>query len=294
MLGFLREATWAAEIKINAGTSYRRLWDWKTLTGGDDVGFLIDLTPTGAVRIITSGRGVTTNAVPPTGRFINLVISIGRDGSLDVYVDGTRIGGGTMPDLALNGCAAAELRFGADQAGGQRISAELDRTAMFTKALSATDRTRWQSLAFVDAVSSPVDVGGTVPNVLALTIGSRSANLGTFAPGVTAAYTSSLTAAVTSSAANAALSVHDPSATGTGHLVNGTYVMPQALQVNASSGAFAPVAGAAAPTPLLTWSGPKSLDPVTIGFRQPVAATDGLHTGAYGKTLTFTLSTTAP
>ncbi len=31
---------------------------------------------------------------------------------------------------------------------------------------------------------------------------------------------------------------------------------------------------------------------MTIGFKQPVAATDGLHTGAYGKTLTFTLSTT--
>jgi hypothetical protein len=36
------------------------------------------------------------------------------------------------------------------------------------------------------------------------------------------------------------------------------------------------------------------MDPVAIAFRQPVAATDGLHTGAYGKALTFTLSTTAP
>ena len=113
-------------------------------SGGDDVGFLIDLTPTGQVRIITSGRGVTTNAVPPTGRFINLVITAGRDGNLDVYVDGARIGGGTLPDLGINGCAPAELRFGADQGGGQRISAELDRTAMFTKVLSATDRARWQ------------------------------------------------------------------------------------------------------------------------------------------------------
>ena len=95
-LGFLREATWAADIKINAGTTYRRIWDWKTASGGDDVGFLIDLTPTGQVRIITSGRGVTTNAVPPTGRFINLVITAGRDGNLDVYVDGARIGGGTL------------------------------------------------------------------------------------------------------------------------------------------------------------------------------------------------------
>ena len=153
-LGFLREATWAADLKINAGTTYRRVWDWKTASGGDDVGFLIDLTPTGQVRIITSGRGVTTDAVLPTGRFINLVITAGRDGNLDVYVDGTRIGGGSLPDLGINGCAPAELRFGADQGGGQRISAELDRTAMFPKVLSATDRARWQSLAFVDAVDA--------------------------------------------------------------------------------------------------------------------------------------------
>ena len=31
-----------------------------------------------------------------------------------------------------------------------------------------------------------------------------------------------------------------------------------------------------------------------LELKQPIAATDGLHTGAYGKTLTFTLSTTTP
>ena len=88
--------------------------------------------------------------------------------------------------------------------------------------------------------------------------------------------------------------MHDPSSTATGHLINGTYVMPQALRVKAQTGAFAPVGGASAPTPLLSYGGPKSVDPVTIGLLQPVAATDGLHSGAYGKALTFTLSTTAP
>ena len=37
-----------------------------------------------------------------------------------------------------------------------------------------------------------------------------------------------------------------------------------------------------------------SNDPVTIGFTQLVKATDALRTGAYCKTLTFTLSTTNP
>jgi hypothetical protein len=291
-LGFLREATWAADVKINAGSTYRRIWDWKTAAGGDDVGFLIDLTPTGQVRIITSGRGVTTNAVPPTGRFINLVITAGRDGNLDVYVDGARIGGGTLPDLGINGCAPAELRFGADQGGGQRISAELDRTAMFPKVLGATDRARWQELAFTDGVSQQVPIGGTVPQVLAISLSSANAGLGSFAPGVTKDYTASLTATVTTTAPDATLSVQDRSASAPGHLTQGAYVMPQALQVQAQSGAFAPLG--ATPVTLLAYSSPKSLDAVTIGVKQHVDATDGLHTGAYGKTLTFSLAATTP
>ena len=133
-LGFLREATFAAEIKVNPTAGYRRLWDWKIPGGGDGDGFLIDLTPDGQVRIITSGRGVTTDAVLPTGRFVDLVITAGRDGKLNVYADGARIAGGDLPDLGIDGCAAAELRFGADQGGGQRISAEVDRSAVFPTA----------------------------------------------------------------------------------------------------------------------------------------------------------------
>ena len=37
-----------------------------------------------------------------------------------------------------------------------------------------------------------------------------------------------------------------------------------------------------------------SNDPVTIGLKQSIGATDPLRTGTYSKTLTFTLSTTAP
>ena len=283
-LGFLREATFAAEVKINAGTSYRRLWDWKTPSGGDGDGFLIDLTPAGAIRVITSGVNVTATATPPTGRFISLVITAGRDGAVDVYVDGTRIGGGTINNLGINGCAAAELRFGADQGGGQRISAELDRTAVFTKALPAADIARWQQLAFASSVDAPGTVGGAVPSVLALSVAAPAADLGTFLPGVTRDYTASLGATVTTTTADAALSVSDP-----GHLTNGSFVMPQPLQVNVNGGAYSSAART-----LLTYGGPKTLDAVTIGFKQPVAATDGLHTGAYGRTLTFTLSSTSP
>jgi hypothetical protein len=43
-----------------------------------------------------------------------------------------------------------------------------------------------------------------------------------------------------------------------------------------------------------TWSAPVSNDAATVTFKQAIAATDALRTGAYSKTLTFTLSTTMP
>jgi hypothetical protein len=149
--------------------------------------------------------------------------------------------------------------------------------------------------------ANPLSVGGTVPATLALTLGSPSASFGTFTPGVGADYAATETADVLSTAGNGTLSVADPDAVNPGHLVNGTFVMPQALQVDATSAligphppAFAPVGGATAPTTLLTYTGPVSHDPVTVNFKQSVAANDPLRTGTYAKTLTFTLSTTQP
>ena len=43
-----------------------------------------------------------------------------------------------------------------------------------------------------------------------------------------------------------------------------------------------------------TWNGPVSNGTSTLTFTQPIAATDALRTGAYAKTLVFTLSTTNP
>ncbi len=64
-------------------------------------------------------------------------------------------------------------------------------------------------------------VGATVPATLALTLGSP-ASFGAFVPGVTSDYAASTTANVVSTAANAALTIADPSSTSTGKLVNGT------------------------------------------------------------------------
>jgi hypothetical protein len=116
-------------------------------------------------------------------------------------------------------------------------------------------------------------VGGSVPATLTLTLGAP-ASFGAFAPGVGQTYTANTTANVISTAGDAAMSVSDP-----GHLANGAYTLPDPLQVT-----IAP----------FSWSAPVSNAAVAIGFSQHIGANDALRTGAYSRTLTFTLSTTNP
>ena len=137
-----------------------------------------------------------------------------------------------------------------------------------------------------------VDVGGTVPATLALSV-SGPISFGAFTPGLPKTYLASALGTVTSTAGEAALTVSDPSSTATGRLVNGAFALPQALKA-AAGGPFAEVGGSGSPTPLLSYSGPVSNDAVTLSFQQPIGANDGLRTGTYRKTLVFTLSTTQP
>ena len=103
-----------------------------------------------------------------------------------------------------------------------------------------------------------------------------------------------------STAGDALLSVADPSSQNTGHLVNGSFFLPQPLQArarnaaNTGTPAYNNVGSSASPLNLLTWNGPISNDALTLGFSQRVNANDALRTGTYAKTLTFTLSTTTP
>ncbi len=123
------------------------------------------------------------------------------------------------------------------------------------------------------AVSAAGAIGGSVPATLALTLGTPT-SFGAFTPGRDSDYTASAAASVISTAGDATLSVSDP-----GHLTNGSFALSEPLRVELSKS---------------TWNEPMSNDPVTITFRQHVSATQALRTGAYTKTLTFTLSTTTP
>ncbi len=150
----------------------------------------------------------------------------------------------------------------------------------------------------VKLTGADTTAGGTVPATLSLTLGTPAA-FGAFTPGVMRTYEASTSANVISTAGDALLSVADPSSTHTGHLVNGAFFLPQPLQARARNAAntgtaYNNVGSSASPLNLLTWGGPVSNDAVTLGFSQLVNATDALRTGSYSKTLTYTLSTTAP
>jgi len=142
-------------------------------------------------------------------------------------------------------------------------------------------------------IGPEVTVSGTVPATLSLTLG-LPATFAPFVPGVDQTYTASTTSTVTSTAGDALLSVADPSPTATGRLVNGAFSLANAVEARANTGAYAPVGGSAAPTALLTYTGPTSANAVTLGFQQRIGRLEALRTGGYSKTLTFTLSTTSP
>jgi sugar phosphate isomerase/epimerase len=163
---------------------------------------------------------------------------------------------------------------------------------------NATEQVLLTGLSTGDALAN---VGGDVPSLLSLTVGS-AASFGSFVPATARTYETASAATVTSTTGDAKLSVTDTSSTAPGHLVNAAgFSLPSALQVratnsgtpNTSFAALSETAGT--PVDLLTYNGPTAgADPVTLGFRQSIGATDALRAGSYSKTLTFTLSTTTP
>ena len=147
-LGFVETATFAAEVKVTTSGTYRRLFDFQPSGDPGTDGVLIDITPSNQVRFIGSGTGVTSNATVPLGRYIDLVVTMDDDGNITVYIDGQQAGTAKVPDGGIVGCATRELRFGADQNGGQRLTGEVDRMAILPVALPADQVGTWQTRAF--------------------------------------------------------------------------------------------------------------------------------------------------
>ena len=120
-------------------------------------------------------------------------------------------------------------------------------------------------------------VSGTVPATLSLQLAAVP-SFGAFVPGVARTYAVTSSATVTSTAGDATLSVGD------GRLANGTFTLAQPVRVNSTP----------APGIVKTWTAPTTAERVDLTFEQAIGADEPLRTGAYAKTLTFTLSTTSP
>jgi hypothetical protein len=195
--------------------------------------------------------------------------------------------GGTGADIFAFEPSTGELRVAHPE--------RLDENATYTVKARVSDGFNTSEEAEITVVTEDLanvtdgGAGGTVPATLALTLGSAS--FGSFVPGVARDYEASLAAGVTSTAGDATLSVVDPATASAGRLTNGAFSLAQPVHA-AGAGAFAPVG--AVPLTLQSWSGPVSNDAQTIRLKQPVSAAEPLRTGAYAKTFTFTLSTTAP
>jgi hypothetical protein len=252
---------------------------WK---GVLSVGLVLAALPAGPAMAQTPAADVT----PPT---ISVVTPI--DGA--VYEQG-------QPVTASYSCTdeTAVATCTGPVASGAAISTAT--VGSFEFKVNATDSSgNAASVTRQYSVVAPTgEVGGQTPATLVLTLGTPAA-FSPFIPGIGKDYSTSMSATLTSTAADATLWVADPSATATGRLVNGAFALDTPLQIsatspNGTSAGQAAVGGSAAPTKLVTYAGPLGAEAATLNFKQTIAGTEALRTGGYSKTLTFTLSTTTP
>ncbi|MDA0185381.1 ThuA domain-containing protein [Solirubrobacter phytolaccae] len=150
-----------------------------------------------------------------------------------------------------------------------------------------------KTIAF--AIIKPTDVDANftamVPTILGLSF-TAEPTFGVLMPGTAKDYLAETAAKVTVTTGDAALTVVDRSTTAPGRLVNGSAALPQPVQISAAGGPF----NAVSATPLLlkSWATQTTNELVPITAKQPIGVNDALRAGAYGKVLTFSLSTTTP
>jgi sugar phosphate isomerase/epimerase len=146
-----------------------------------------------------------------------------------------------------------------------------------------------------DALST---VGGDVPSLMQLSV-SPAASFGTFVPGIARDYNTAIGGTVTTTTADATLTMADLSTTAPGFLENGTFRLASPVQsrfvaAGQTPGAFAPLSGSNSPVSLHSWTTPVTNEGFTLDLRQSIGGSERLRAGQYTKNLLFTLSTTTP
>jgi hypothetical protein len=215
---------------------------------------------------------------------------------------GVKLGSGLTADFDCADDVAVESCVGTVDDGAAVDTASLGNKTFKVTAIDTSGNMTVTEVPFmVNSVDYSFPAGnGNVATVLGLTLGTAPAQFGAFTPGVAQEYLATAAPRITSTAGNATLSVHDPATTFTGRLVNGDRALTNPVQVFSTGGSGAtalaggPVTGAAAPVQVASWAAPVTNGAVNLLFRQNITATEVLRSGSYSKTLTFTLSTTAP
>jgi len=198
-------------------------------------------------------------------------------------------------DVAVASCV------GSVPSGSPVDSAKLGTKSFTVTATDTAGNITTKTISYkVNSVDFPVTViGGTVEGTMGLSLPSAT-TFGPFTPGIAKWYEANVVATITSNYNDTSLSVYDPATTNTGRLVNGARALATPLTIKLASGTQAtalaggPVGGAAAPTPILSYSAPQTNRTATLFFQQQIAANEVLAAGTYGKTLTFSMSTTTP
>jgi hypothetical protein len=254
-------------------------------------------------------------AAGPANSTNSFKVTVSNTGDKPLAITTASIVGDNAADFAIanNGClnqtlangvlatesAPAVPRGTCEVTVNYKATANLKSSVAYLQFASNADDATEKILLTGQTTSSYVadgPVGGTVPATLALSLGAP-VNFGAFTPGVARNYDQVATASVLSTAGDASLSVSDADTVNTGKLVNGAFALASPVQISANNAANPAVAykPVGASTSLLTYSAPTpGADAVTLNFRQSIGANDPLRTGAYAKTLTFTVSTTTP
>ena len=147
-------------------------------------------------------------------------------------------------------------------------------------------------------IGPPTEVWGEVPQTTSLESECTRADLGQFVPGIEANYSYTCNLTLTSTGTETILTAEDESETHTGHLVQGSYILPSALEARATDsearGGGLGFTSLVSPVTLLTFPQPISKDNAALEFRQHIGRHDALHTGVYAKVITVTLEQRVP
>ncbi|MFE9934595.1 ricin-type beta-trefoil lectin domain protein, partial [Streptomyces sp. NPDC005533] len=126
--GPLSEFSVNTEFRADAEGTYQRIVDYIQPPGSaGTTGFIIDLTPTRNVRFIGGGAAAVTPVVVPKGQFVRLAVTRDSSGLVTVYLDGAKAWSGQVGTAPI-GAGTGKLNFGADQAGGSRLTGAMGRT----------------------------------------------------------------------------------------------------------------------------------------------------------------------